>query len=181
MIGILNDLCAIATALEASPIGVLPARGPISYQTLMTTQNTLLVLCVGRKTPMLLLEHPDIEECVCLATEVYRARILCGFPALVGHMGGDSFVGNDIYESISRIMTSDYRHECLELVYWVAFVGTLTAVDGAREARWIHMIAKLAAELQIREWADAKRILARFLWYERRCEEFWRTSWDKSK
>jgi hypothetical protein len=178
MIGILNDLCGISKALESSSIGVLPSDGDFSYNTLTVCQDELLILCVGRKSPTWLLEHPDIEECVCLCATQYRGRILCGFPPLVGAMGGDSYIGNDIYNSLTRIMASEFRHECLELMLWVAFVGTLTAVVESMD-RWIEAIRTLVGELQLCSWIDVQVILKKFLWYERRSEELWGDVWEK--
>jgi hypothetical protein len=120
-----------------------------------------------------LFDEPDIQECICLAAEVYRGCII--YEQQHAYYAHCALSASDLAElkaGMSRIMQSANRHFYLELLFWMAFIGSLTATTATvnPHSHWVLMLAGIAQELRINTWEDARTVMKRFLWSDRKCE-----------
>lgn len=173
-------MCTISTAFNTNA-GNLPDTGTTSWAVAGECEKHLMILCAQRKsTPTTPHAVPEIQESVCLAAELFWMRVLRNYA--VGTYGGP-LASQDLLDCLNRLLkTDEYREFCdrhvLELLLWVAFMGSL-ALDTVEAARvWAGMIALVARKLGIGNWEEARVVLESFLWLEGRSEMLGRNTWE---
>jgi len=182
MITILNFFTALTHLLEQIPAAAPPPVGSYSIaEKFSVYEAEWKSLSVGSKNVASLFIEPDIERCMVFAVKVYRSRVLnedhqlytlspCSVPEVNKYKAG-----------ILRILKSPRRPHYLPLILWMAFIGSLTAGPIPIDSYWPRLIHELAKELSIETWDEARLLLKRFLWLDRRCELFGRQLWGHVK
>lgn len=173
LIGVLNDLCAVSSLMNISKES-LPLSGPISMDTIVNCEESLMMLSAQRKAAPPFLEIPDIQECTCLAAELYLVRIIRKYP--ISTYGGP-LTSKDLLAALSRLLVRDDHEQYLHLMLWVAFMGSLATetIDCMRE--WPIMISRIAMEVRIRSWSEVRSILIGFLWLGPCADLMGETTW----
>lgn len=166
LIRILNELCARSESLDDM---VLPAysSGPQAPEEMHDMfQDDLLQIYNRSKSQASFLKDVNVEGCICLAAEVYRIRIIGDHPPLALALD----VYSDLWDLASQILRLANWHTYRELLLWIAFIGSLTVRAGSLDLRWAQMMMNVAEELNVWNWEDARGLLKRLLWMDRRCE-----------
>lgn len=177
LLGILDDFCALSELMDSHPGSVIPHQ---TTHHRYEAELHLLSTHGKHATTSTRFDEPDIQECVRLAAEVYRRCII--YEQQHANDAHDPLSVSDLAEftaGIARIMQSTNRRHYLELLFWMAFMGSLTVTIATADSSsyWVLMMAGLAEELGIVTWEDARTVMKRFLWSDRRCERIVREFW----
>jgi hypothetical protein len=124
--------------------------------------------------------EPDIQNCICLAAEIYRSCIIYERQHAYddhGPLGASDLA--ELKAGISTIMQSESRHHYLDLLIWMAFIGSLTVTTSTNNSYsyWVLIMTGIVEELSIKTWEDARTVMKQFLWSDRRCEWIGRNLW----
>jgi hypothetical protein len=177
LLGILNDFCELSELIDTHPSSELPRQ--TIYQ--QYDVGLHLISTHGKQADTSpLFDEPDIQTCICLAAEVYRSRIIYEQQhAYNSHSPLSASDLADLKAGISRIMQSANRRRYLDLLFWMAFIGslTVTAATANSYSYWVLMMAGIAEEIGTKTWEDARNVMKRFLWSDRRAEQIGRDLW----
>lgn len=178
-IGLLNDISKISVGMNNTN-GELPDSGPVSWDTATECEKRLMIICAQRKDSAVSADVPDIQECICLATELYWMRVVRNYSA---RTYGGPLTSRELLESLNRLLSDEhsqlFQENFLELLLWAAFMGSL-ATDAPETVRnWTEMILRVSLKLAVRTWKDARTILKTFLWLEPLSESLGKSMWDQ--
>jgi hypothetical protein len=170
--GILNELCAVSTFLDRSPDEKFQAS---NWPSLAKCRDDLYIIYLRSKSQNNLLEKANLECCVSLAAEAFRIRIIEEYPVEVSA----SRTFSDLSNLASLILSDANWHHYQELLFWISFVGSLSARQATdpQYLYWLQMMLKMTLELDIWGWEDARAVLKKFLWIGRGCEIPGRKLW----
>lgn len=177
---LLNTMCTISTALNTN-VGNLPDTGTTSWAAAGECEKHLMILCAQRKSTAINPHAvPEIQESVCLAAELFWMRVVRNYA--VSTYGGP-LAAKDLHDCLHRLLETEAPQDfsdrrVLELVLWVAFMGSLAldSVEGRKV--WAAMIGFVARKLGVESWEEARMVLRSFLWLDGRSEVLGRNTWD---
>lgn len=96
---------------------------------------------------------------------------------------GGPLAAKDLHDCLHRLLETEAPQDfsdrrVLELVLWVAFMGSLAldSVEGRKV--WAAMIGFVARKLGVESWEEARMVLRSFLWLDGRSEVLGRNTWD---
>jgi hypothetical protein len=180
---VLDDFCALSELIDTRPGTILSrdliyARYEADLQLPSLRQRDHAI-----SAPVF--DEPGVQECVAFAAEVYWRCVITEPPHARATSRPLSAANLAAYVAgIARLMVSAKRDAYLELLFWMIFIGNLTITTaGTTTAHvdtnsfWAHLMAGIAKELGVAAWEDARAVLRRFLWSNRRCEGVGRELW----
>ncbi|KAH8597041.1 hypothetical protein B0O99DRAFT_685512 [Bisporella sp. PMI_857] len=176
VLNLLNNIASILVHFDHD--NGTPENGSFPWESATEIETTLMTVCAKRKTFSEKCDMPELQECVCLAAELFWMRVVKGYTAATygGPLTSQELIGN-LSKSLSR---SCLQAEHLKLILWVAFTGTLV-VDASVTEEWVHIISSVTFRLGIKRLREFKSTLKTFLWMKPKSDMLANGTWKQVK